>query len=302
MHISKGHRFLYSFLTGLLGICLFGFAQDFDKIPVKVVRVTENIYMVIGAGGNIGVSAGPDGILLIDSQFSQLLERIKAEIAKINSGPIRIVCNTNWHNDHVGGNELLAKAGALIIAQENTRTRMTGEQDFPEFGQKLPPYPEAALPVVTFGESLNLHFNGDEVQALHIPNAHSDADLVFYFRKANVIHTGDLCFAGMYPFIDVNHGGSVSGAIAGADKIAAMIDSATKVISGHGPLTDREGVLAYRNMLATVRDRIAKLIKEGKTIEQVLAAKPTADFDKTMRPDIPAEMFVKIVYGDLTKR
>jgi len=302
MCISKDHRFLYSLLTSLLGTCLFGFTQDFEKIQVQTIKVTENIHMLVGGGGNIGVSVGQDGILLIDSQFSQLLEKIKAEIAKINSGPIRIVCNTHWHYDHVSGNELLAKAGALIIAHENTRRGMASEQNFPEFDQKSPPYPEAALPAVTFRESLTLHFNGDEVQILHIPNAHSDADLVFYFRKANVIHTGDICFSGMYPFIDVAHGGSIAGVIVGADKIAAMIDTATKVIPGHGPLSDREGVLTYRNMLAAVRDRIAKLIQEGKTLEQVLEAKPTADFDKTMMPAIPAEMFVKIVYGDLTKR
>jgi glyoxylase-like metal-dependent hydrolase (beta-lactamase superfamily II) len=296
MWISKDCRIFCSLLTGLLGICLFILAQDFDKIPIQTIKVSENIYMVVGAG------VGQDGILLIDSQFSQLMERIKAEIAKINDGPVRIVCNTHWHNDHVSGNEPLAKAGALIIAHENTRKGMSSEQSFPEFGQKITPYPEAALPAVTFRESLTLHFNGDELQILHIPNAHSDADLVFYFRKANVIHTGDLCFSGMYPFIDVGHGGSVAGAIAAANKIAAMIDAATKVIPGHGPLSDRDGVLAYRNMLAAVRDRIAKLIQEGKTLEQVLEAKPTAEFDKAMAPDIPAEVFVKIVYGDLTKR
>ena len=298
---SKGHRLLCSLLAGLLGICLTGFAQDFDKIPVQAIKITESIYMVIGGGGNIGVSAGRDGIMLIDSQFAPLLERIKTEIAKINGGPIRLVGNTNWHYDHVSGNEPLAKAGALIIAHEKTRERMAGEQSFPELGQTTPPYPEPALPAVTFEESLTLHFNGDEVQVLHIPSAHSDADLVFYFRKANVIHTGDICFSGMYPFIDVGHGGSIAGMIAALDKIAAMIDGATKVIPGHGPLTDREGVLAYRKMLAAVRDRVAKLIQEGKTLEQVLAAKPTGDFDKTMAPAIPADMFVKIVYGDLTK-
>ncbi len=302
MHISRDHRLRYFLLIGLLEICLFGFGQDFEKVQVQTIKVTENIYMLVGGGGNIGVSAGPDGILLIDSQFAQLLEKIKAEIAKINSGPIRIVCNTNWHYDHVSGNEPLAKAGALIIAHENTRRGMASEQNFPEFGQKFPPYPETALPAVTFRESLTLYFNGDEIQVLHIPNAHSDADLVFYFRKANVIHTGDIFFPGMYPFIDVAHGGSVAGVIAGADKIAAMIDSSTKIIPGHGPLSDRQGVLAYRDMLAAVRDRIAKLIQEGKTLEQVLEAKPTADFDKTIAPSIPVEMFVKIVYSDLTKR
>jgi glyoxylase-like metal-dependent hydrolase (beta-lactamase superfamily II) len=301
MSISKSHRLLCLFLAGLLGVCLLGFGQDFDKIPVQAVKITESIYMIVGGGGNIGVSVGPDGVLLIDSQFSELLEKIKAEIAKISSGPIRIVGNTNWHYDHVRGNGPLAKAGALIIAHEKARERMTAEQSFPELGQTSPPYTEAALPAVTFRESLTLHFNGDEVQILHLPNAHSDADLVFHFRKANVIHTGDVCFSGMYPFIDVGHGGSSAGMIAALDKIAALIDSGTKVIPGHGPLTDRKGVVAFRDMLAAVRDRVAKLIQEGKTLEQVVAAKPTADFDKSMAPAIPADMFVKIVYGDLKK-
>jgi glyoxylase-like metal-dependent hydrolase (beta-lactamase superfamily II) len=285
-----------------LGICLFTFGQDFEKIQVQTVNITAGVSMLAGGGGNIGVSTGPDGILLIDTQFAQLMGKIKAEIAKIQTGPVRIVGNTNWHYDHVSGNEVLAKEGALIIAHENSRTAMAKEQNYPEFGQKIPAYPEAALPVVTFKDNLTLHFNGDDIQIHHFPGAHSDADLVFYFRKANVIHTGDICFAGVYPFIDVTHGGSVAGMIAAADKIIGMIDAGTKVIPGHGPLTDREGVLAYRNMLATVRDRVAKLIQEGKTLEQVLAAKPTADFDKSMAPGIPAEMFVKIVYSDLTRR
>jgi cyclase len=302
MRSLKEHRPLCFLLIALLGICLFTFGQDFEKIQVQTIKITPGVSMLVGGGGNIGVSTGPDGILLIDSQFAQLMGKIKAEIAKIQSGPVRIVCNTNWHYDHVGGNEILAKEGALIIAQENTRTAMASEQSYPEFGQKMPAYPEAALPVVTFKENLTLYFNGDEIQILHFPNAHSDADLVFYFRKANVIHTGDICFSRVYPFIDVSHGGSVAGVIAATDKVLGIIDAGTKVIPGHGPLTDREGVLAYRDMLTAVRDRVAKLIQEGKTLEQVLAAKPTADFDKSMAPRVPAEMFVKIVYGDLTRR
>jgi cyclase len=302
MRFSKEQRLLYSFFISFLGTCLFTFGQDLEKIQVQTVKVAPGVSMLVGGGGNIGVSTGPDGILLIDTQFAQLMEKIKAEIAKIQSGPVRIVGNTNWHYDHVSGNELLAKEGALIIAHENTRTAMAREQNFPEFGQKLPAYPEAALPVVTFKESLTLHFNGDEIQILHFPKAHSDADLVFYFRKANVIHTGDICFSRLYPFIDVTHGGSVAGDIAAVDKIVGLIDAGTKVIPGHGPLTDREGIRAYRDMLTAVRDRVAKLIQEGKTLEQVLASKPTADYDKSMAPDIPSEMFVKIIYGELARR
>ena len=162
MRFPKSHRLLYSLLISLLGVCLFGFGQEAEKIQVQTVKVAENVFMLVGGGGNIGVSTGPDGILLIDSQFAELMEKIKAEIAKIQSGPVRIVCNTNWHYDHISSNEVLAKEGALVIAHENTRKGMASEQNFPEFGQKLPAYPEAALPVVTFKESLTLYFNGDD--------------------------------------------------------------------------------------------------------------------------------------------
>jgi glyoxylase-like metal-dependent hydrolase (beta-lactamase superfamily II) len=258
--------------------------------------------MLTGAGGNIGVLRGPDGFLLIDSQFPQLADKIKAALATLGSGPVRLLLNTNWHYDHVMGNEWLARDGAIIIAQENTRTAMTKEQGFPELDSKFPAYPEAALPKVTFKDSLSIHFNGEEILATYIPSAHSDADLAFHFRAANVMHTGDLLFSAGYPFIDVSHGGTINGMIAAADKMLGMTDAGTKFICGHGPLTDREGVRQFWDMLSTVRDRITRLVKEGKTLEQVLAAKPTAEFDKPGQPGVPAEMFVKIVYGELSKK
>ena len=162
----------------------------------------------------------------------------------------------------------------------------------------LPPYPEAALPALTFKDALTLYFNGDEIQVTHIPHAHSDADIVIYFRKANVIHTGDLCFSSGYPFIDVAHGGSTNGMVEAADTILKIIDANTKLIPGHGPLTNREGLQKFRDMLAAVRDRIAKLVKEGKTLEEVLASKPTADFDKDRKAGMPSDLLVKIIYGD----
>jgi len=162
----------------------------------------------------------------------------------------------------------------------------------------LPPYPKAALPALTFKDALTLYFNGDEIQVTHIPHAHSDADIVIYFRKAKVIHTGDLCFSSGYPFIDVTHGGSTNGMVEAADTILKMIDANTKLIPGHGPLTNREGLQKFRDMLAAVRDRIAKLVKEGKTLEEVLASKPTADFDKDRKAGMPSDLLVKIIYGD----
>jgi glyoxylase-like metal-dependent hydrolase (beta-lactamase superfamily II) len=292
--------FLLLGIIALLGAGLRG--QDLNQVQVGTVKVTENIYMLTGAGGNIGVLVGTDGILLIDSQFPQLADKIKAALAPLSQGPVRLLLNTNWHYDHVMGNEWLAMAGAIIIAQENTRTDMAKEQRFPELDSAFPAYPEAALPRVTFKDSLTVYFNGEEIEAIHVPAAHSDADLAFYFRKANVMHTGDLFFSAGYPFIDVSHGGSTDGMIAGADKLIGMTDAGTKFICGHGPLSNREGVRQFRDMLITVHDRIARLVKEGKTLEQVLASKPTADFDKPGQEGVPAEMFVKIVYGELAKR
>jgi glyoxylase-like metal-dependent hydrolase (beta-lactamase superfamily II) len=289
-------------ILAVIGISFLTFAQEFEKVQIETVKVTEGVYMLVGSGGNIGVSAGENGILLIDDQFAQLFEKIKRAISNFNGGPIRIVLNTNWHYDHVSGNEPLGKSGAIIIGHENSRKGMTSEQSYPEFDVKIPPYPEAALPAVTFTDALTLYFNGDEIRAIHIEKAHSDADILVYFRKANVIHTGDLYFSGGYPFIDVPHGGSIDGMIRAADRILNMIDASTKVIPGHGHLSNRGELQEYRDMLVTVRDRIGRQIKEGKTLEEVLSSKPTADFDKGREQLIPPEMFVKIVYNDLSKR
>ena len=302
MRLRWKKQVLFLAFFSLWAIHHFAFAQDFSKVQIETVKVTENVYMLVGAGGNIGVFAGENGVLLVDSQFSQLMEKIKAAIAAVNPGPVRFLINTNWHYDHVYGNEPLGKAGAVIIGHENTWKRMTSEQTYPEFEFKQPPAAAAALPVVTFLDSLTLHFNGDTMRVLYIENAHSDADVLVFAPRANVMQTGDLYFSSGYPFIDISHGGSVDGMIAAAGQILEVIDENTKVIPGHGPLSDRAGVEQYKNMMVTVRERIAKLIKEGKTIEEVLAAKPTADFDEARGLGLPAEMFVKIVYSGLSKQ
>ncbi|NVM57486.1 MAG: MBL fold metallo-hydrolase [Desulfobacterales bacterium] len=291
-------------VLGLLVISQWTFAQDFEKVQIETFKVTESVFMLKGSGGNIGVSVGEDGVLLIDSEFPQMVEKIKAAVAKLNGGPIRFVLNTNWHFDHADGNELLAKAGAIVIAHDNSRMHMLSEQTIPEYNPdlRIPPYPKAALPVITVADSLTLHFNGDEIQAIHIPNAHSDSDLAFYFRKANVIHTGDLYFSNGFPFINISSGGSIAGMIAAAEKILNKSDANTKVIPGHGSLSDREEVQAYRDILVTARDRIAKLIKEGKTLDEVLAAEPTAALYKGGKSFISPELFVKVVYMDLAKQ
>jgi cyclase len=299
---SKEKHLLFLLLGCLIILSGVSPVQDLSQVQIGTVKVAENIYMLTGAGGNIGVSTGTDGILLIDSQFSQLADKIKAALARLSSAPVRLLLNTNWHYDHVMGNEWLAKAGAVIIAHEETRTEMLKEQEFPEFGSKFPPYPEMALPKITLRDTLTIYFNGEEIAATHFASAHSDADLAFYFRKANVMHTGDLFFPAGYPFIDVSHGGSIDGMIAAGDKLLGMTDANTKFICGHGPQSSREGLLKFRDMLAAVRDRIARLVKEGKSLDQVLASKPTAEFDKPGEEGVPPEMFVKIVYGELSKK
>jgi cyclase len=299
IHFKK--YILFLILTALLAWPAFMPAQDFTKVQIRMMKVAEGIYLLTGAGGNIGVSAGADGILLIDSQFAQLYDKIKAALAAIAPGPVRFLLNTNWHYDHVSGNEPFAKAGAVIIAQENARQRMLMEQTHADLGITLPPYPAAALPVVTCSESLTIHFNGDEIQVIHIAGAHSDADLLFHFKKANVIHTGDLVFSGFYPYIDVAHGGSINGVILAVEQILGMSDAATRLIPGHGPLLNRADLEPYRDMLVQVRNRVASLLSDGKSKEEILAAKPTADLDGRWQGSIPAAMFVTLVYESLAK-
>lgn len=298
---SKSFRFLL-FVLVAAAMAIFPFAQDFEKVQIQTVRVTDGIYVLHGAGGNIGISAGEDGILMIDTQFAPLLPKIESAIAEVSGGPIRIVLNTNWHYDHTYGNEPLGKSGALIIAHENSRIRMMSEQYYPDFDMKIPVFPEEALPGLTFEDSLTLHFNGEEIRLTHIANAHSDADIVIYFRKANVLHTGDIFFSVLYPYIDVSHGGSIDGMIAASEKVIGMIDGNTKIIPGHGPLSDREGVVAFRDMLITIRDRIKSQVEAGKTLEEIIASKPTAEFDRLPMSSVSPDMFVKIVYSDLIKK
>lgn len=279
-------------------------AQDSDRVEIQAVRVTDGVWMLTGSGGNIGVSAGEDGVLLIDDGFPQLVEKVKAAIAPISGGgPIRFVLDTNWHFDHADGNELFAKAGAVIVAHETSREHMTKEWSAPEFAPgKIAPYPRAALPVITFRDSLTLHFNGDEVTAIHVPTAHSDGDALYHFRKANVIHTGDLYFSNGFPFINVSSGGTIDGMIRASDEILRIADADTKVMPGHGTLSDRRGVQSFRDMLVAARARIARLVKEGKTLEEVIQAAPVADLYTGGQSFIAPELFVKVVYLDLARK
>ncbi len=258
--------------------------------------------MLLGAGGNIGVSVGADGVFVIDDRYAPLTEKIKAAVRALSTAPIRFVINTHWHGDHTGGNENLAHDGTLIIAQENVRKRMSVEQFIAAFNSRVPPKPVVALPVVTFADGVTFYLNGDTIQVLHVKAAHTDGDAIIYFRKANVIHAGDTFFNGFYPFIDASTGGSLDGMTAAADQILSLANDQTRIIPGHGPLGGRAEVKAFRDMLATVRIRLARAKIQGLTAEQVMNANLLADLDSTWGKGFltPAQ-FVAIAYGSLGK-
>jgi len=243
------------------------------------VSVAPGIWMLTGRGGNIGVSVGSDGAAIIDDKFADNAPNIRAAIAMLSAKPVSFVINTHLHGDHTGGNEAFGNAGAVIIAQENVRKRLSVDVVNPSNGQTIPARPRAALPVVTFEDSAALHFNDDDLEFTHLPNAHTETDIAVRFRKANVVHMGD-CFTGGFPFIDGNTGGTLDGMILAHEKVLPTIDDKTILIRGHGPLGNKAELQSYHDMLVVVRDRIAKLVKAGRSQDDVVAARPTKEFEE----------------------
>src|SRR5688572_5298285 len=245
--------------------------QNYDTVQVRSQKVTDGVYMLTGAGGNIGVSIGDDAVFVVDDQYAPLTPKILAGIAQLTSKPVRFVVNTHWHGDHTGGNEGMGRAGALLVAHDNVRRRMSSEQVLEFFQRTVPASPAGALPVVTFSDTVTFHINGDDVQAFHVANAHTDGDAFIVWRKANVVHTGDVYFATGYPFIDISSGGTIDGVIGAMDRLLALGDANTKVIPGHGPLSDLAAAREYRAMLQAVRDRVSQQKTAGQTLGQVVA-------------------------------
>ena len=276
---------------------------DDSKTVIKSNKVTDNFYTVDGRGGTIGVLAGPQGILMVDTQFAPLSDRIVAEIKRISPGPIRFVINTHVHGDHTGGNENLGKLGATIFARDELRGRLINPAPGAN-GQPGMSAPEMALPVVTYENKITFHLNGETVDAIPIRKAHTDGDTMVYFHNADALMTGDFYRSIGYPNIDRVNGGSLDGMLTGLAQVVALCGPDTKVIPGHGPNVDRNAVTAHRDVILGVRDRVAKMIAAGKTSDEVVAAHVTADFDAKVAPANPAgdkfaDRFVGQVYAEL---
>jgi glyoxylase-like metal-dependent hydrolase (beta-lactamase superfamily II) len=267
-------------------------------VKVETVSIAPGIYMLVGRGGNVGLTVGTDGTAIIDDQFDDMAPKLRAAIAMLSAQPAKFVINTHLHGDHTGGNDQFGRAGAVIIAHENVRKRLGSDQVNPSNNQPIPARAREALPVVTFADSASLHFNGDELEFTHLPNAHTETDIVVRFRKANVVHMGD-CFTGGFPFIDGNTGGTLDGLIKAHERVLPTIDDDTKVIRGHGPLGNKKELKAYHDMLVVVRDRIAKLVKTGKSQEDVVTARPTKEFEeKYGGANFNAEQWIGRAYVD----
>jgi len=265
---------------------------DFSQVQIKTTKIAGNFYTLEGQGGTIGVLAGPDGVLMVDAQFAPLGDKIVAAIKQISDGRIRFLVNTHVHGDHTGGNEHMAKQGAAILARENLRARLV--KPAPQAnGQPGTPAPPLALPVLTYDAPMLIHMNGEDVQLVPVPVAHTDGDTMVYFPNANVIMTGDFYRSTGYPNIDRANGGTMNGMLAGFDAIVKLGRPDTKVIPGHGAIVDKTAVAAHRDMVLAIRDRVAELIKEGKTQEQVVAAKPTSTWDaRVSQPAQTGDRFV----------
>jgi len=307
LHILGGNGVLTN--TKVLGSALaLAFAapvmaqQDFSAVKIETEQLAPGLFMLMGSGGNMALSTGPDGAVLVDTEYAPLNAKILAAVKAAGGGAVKFVVNTHWHGDHTGGNEPLGKAGAQIIAHNNVRVRMSSEQFMAAFNQKIPPAPAAALPTITFPTRATFHWNGNTVNVIHVNPAHTDGDSLVHFTNANVIHTGDTFVKDQYPFIDLSSNGSLDGFIMATEAVIARSDASTKIIPGHGALANVSDVQRYHDMLVKVRANIKALVDQGKSEDEVLAAKPTAEFDAQWGTGfMNAENFTRFSYQSLKR-
>jgi cyclase len=275
-------------------------AQNFDTVQVRTSSLGKGVYMLTGAGGNMGLSVGDDAVFLIDDEYAPLTPKIRAAIAALTPKPVRFVLNTHWHFDHTGGNKDHGEAGALIVAHDNVRKRLSTTQFMEAFKQSYPPLPKAGLPVVTFNDTVTFWLNGDTITAFHVAPAHTDGDAIVYFHGANVVHMGDVFVSAGFPLIDLSSGGSIHGFITGTERVLRVIDANTKVIPGHGPLADKARLQAYHDMLVAVRERLQKEIAAGHSLDQVIASKITTEYDASWPGG--RDRFLRFAYQEMSKK
>ncbi len=269
-----------------------------DTVQIRTQTLATGVYALFGSGGNIGLAVGEDAVFVIDDQFAPLTPKILAAIAALTPKPVKFVVNTHWHFDHTGGNENLGKAGALIVAHDNVRKRMSTDQFIEAINRREPAAPKDALPVVTFADAVTFHVNGDDIAVTHVPAAHTDGDALVYFTKANVLHMGDVFNMAGLPFVDRSSGGSIHGVIGAAERVLGFVNAGTKFVPGHGRVVGRTELEAWHRMLVSLRDQVKAQIAAGKTVEQVLAAKLTESYAK----DWPGghERFIRVAYQELS--
>lgn len=292
-------RRLYpTLLLCLAATAAFG-QRDFSKVEVKATKVAGTVYMITGAGGNIGVSAGTDGLVMIDDQFAPLAPKIEAALKSIVDQPLRFLINTHYHGDHVGGNEHFG-AKTTIVAHENVRKRLASGGKI--WGNDVPPAPKTALPIVTFNDSLTLHLNGEDVRAVHMPHGHTDGDAVIWFTQSNVVHMGDNFFNGNFPVVDLDNGGSIQGMIDNVGKVLAVVPDDAKIIPGHGPLSDKAGLTKFREVLVATRAAVAKAVAAGKSVDQMKSEKVLAEWDSWGQGFIKTDLWIEMLNRDLAAK
>jgi cyclase len=279
-------------------LAVSAFAQDYSKVQIKVIPVAGSVYMLTGAGGNIGVSVGDDGVVIIDDQFAPLAPKIQDAIKGITAKPIRFVINTHYHGDHTGGNAEFSKQ-STIIAQENVRKRL--ETGTNTLGRSNPPAPKDALPVITFNDRATVHLNGEDIRAIHFPHGHTDGDAIIFFTKSNVVHMGDDFVTYGFPFIDIDNGGSVQGLIEDLDKVIPQIPAGAKIIPGHGPLSTVADVKDFLQMVKDTQAAVKASLAQGKTLNQMKQEKVLAKWQKYSGDFINSDQWIETIYDDITK-
>jgi len=291
---------LFAYCFAALATAVYAQAPqpDFSKVEIKTTKISNNFYTLEGQGGTIGVLVGPDGIFMVDSQFAPLSQKIAAAIHQISDKPIRFMVNTHVHGDHTGGNENFAKMGATIFARDELRFRLAHPSPGAN-GAPGVPAPADALPVVTYEGPVTIHMDGEEVQLIPIRRAHTDGDTLVHFVGNDVLMTGDYFRSIQFPNIDRTNGGSLNGMIEGLGITIGMAGPNTKIIPGHGPMVDRAAVIAHRDMILAIRSKVAALVDQGKTVEEVIAAKPTSDYDNIPNASTTSERFLRQLYAEL---